>query len=446
MGCRENQKGLPVARPAGGRGGQAVYDWGTNPMYFLLTPVGSSGDVHPYVGIGTALRARGHQVTLLAAEPHRPVAERAGLEFGALNSAEEYHAATLDPDLWHPRRGLAKVMTLVASGLEAGWRQLEAHYRPGHTILVGHPLAFVTRCFEEKTGAPAATLHLAPSSLRTAYRVPAFPPHVDISGWPLPLKQAFWAVVDRLSIDPLIVPALNRFRAERGLAPVRRVFKEWINSPNRTIGLFPEWFGPRQPDWPHRFAYASFPLWDDPGSASMDVELERFLAAGSPPVVVTPGSANRHAESFFAAAATALGRLGRRGLFLTGFPEQLPPKLPAAILHRPYAPFSAVLPGSAALIHHGGIGTLAQGMAAGVPQLIMPMGFDQPDNALRARALGIARWVLPGRFTADRVTRSLGELLNNSVTAGAVGECRERLRQRDGIGLVCDLLEELGTQ
>ncbi len=409
--------------------------------HVLLTPVGSSGDIHPYAGIGRAMLARGHEVTLLAAEPHRDTVERAGLTFVATGSTAQYEAATSDPDLWHPRRGPARIMALIAESLESSWQALEQCYRPD-TVLVGHPISFATRSFEEKTGAPAVTLHLAPSSIRSTHQIPALPPGTDISGLPHWLKQALWAVIDRVGIDPAIVPQLNQWRATHGLPPVHRVLKEWHNSPAGVIGLFPAWFGPRQPDWPARFEYASFPLWDDADAGQIDPELQEFLAAGSPPIVATPGSANRQAAPFFRAVAEALGRLGRRGLFLTGYPEQLPPDLPPSILSRRYVSLSAVLPHAAALVHHGGIGTAAQAFAAGTPQLMMPMAFDQPDNAIRARRLGVARWLSPAHFTTENVTRNLTELFTDPAVSRGTAECRDRLAGRDGIRLACDVIEQ----
>lgn len=410
-------------------------------MRFLLTPVGSGGDVHPFVGIGRVLRARGHEVIVFAPEPQRAVVEQNGLEFVSTVTTEQYHAATLDPDLWHPRRGLATVLKMITPSLQTSLDTLAAHYLPGRTTLVGHPLGFHTRIFEDATGAPAATLHLAPSSIRSAYQVPALPPGVDISRLPLWLKRAFWALVDRLAVDPLIIPAVNRVRAAHDLPPVRRIFREWMNSPRMVIGMFPDWFGPRQPDWPAQFHHASFPLWDDPEGAPVDPELAAFLDRGSAPIVASPGTANRHAAPFFAVVQAALTRLGRRGLFLTGYPEQLPPDLPETIAVRRYAPFSAVLPRAAAFIHHGGIGTLAQGMASGTPQLIMPMSFDQPDNALRATRLGVAHWLTPPRFTPDRVTTSLRDLLESPAVATAAASSRDRLREANGLELACNLLE-----
>ena len=415
-------------------------------MRFLLTPVGSGGDVHPFVGIGRVLKARGHEVIIFSAEPHRTVVEQNGLAFVPTVTTEQYHAATLDPDLWHPRRGVATVLKLVTPSLESSLAALTTHYVPGQTMLVGHPLGFYTRIFEEKTGVPAATIQLAPSSIRSCYQIPALPPGVDISWWPLWLKRTFWVLIDRAAIDPLIVPDLNRLRARHGLTPVHRIFRNWINSPRLVVGLFPEWFGPRQPDWPAGFRHASFPLWDDPEGGVLDPELAAFLDQGTPPIVASPGTANRHATDFFAAIQAALARLGHRGLFLTSYPEQLPPNLPDTILLRRYVPFSAVLPRAAAFIHHGGIGTLAQGLAAGKPQLVMPMSFDQRDIALRATRLGVARWLSPRRFTAERVTAALGALLEDSAVARAAVSWRVRLRESNGIELACDLLEQEATR
>ncbi len=410
-------------------------------MHFMLTSVGSSGDVHPYIGLGRALRARGHAVTLLAADPHRPAIEHAGLGFASIWSEADYHAVTEHPDLWHPRRGLTKVLEIATAGLEPLWRELEARYVPGETMIVGHPLAFGARAFEEKFRVPALTIHLAPGSIRTAHQVPALPPGVDISGLSHRLKRMLWWLVDTATIDPQIVPALNRWRAGHGLPPVRRIFQSWLNSPQGVIGLFPPWFGPRQPDWPARFHHASFPLWDEVGPTVPDPGLDAFLDAGPPPIVFSPGSANRQAAAFFAAATGAVAALGARAIFLTGYPEQLPPGLPDTILHRHYVPFSRVLPRAAVFVHHGGIGSTAQGLAAGIPQLMMPMGFDQPDNALRTERLGAGRWLSPRRFTATRVAGVLASLRDDAGPRAAAGALRDRLRERAGIDIAAEIIE-----
>jgi UDP:flavonoid glycosyltransferase YjiC (YdhE family) len=117
-------------------------------------------------------------------------------------------------------------------------------------------------------------------------------------------------------------------------------------------------------------------------------ELERFLAAGEKPIAFTPGSAMQFGQSFFRESAKACELLNRRGILLSRHREHIPVDLPPTVRHFDYAPFSRILPRCAALVHHGGIGTTSQALAAGVPQLIMPMAHDQFDNAHRVARLG----------------------------------------------------------
>jgi rhamnosyltransferase subunit B len=411
--------------------------------HFLLTPVGSSGDVHPFVGIGRALRTRGHDVTLVTAEQFRRISERAGLRFVATRSEADFERLTKHPDLWHSRRGLTLVLQSLAPVMRTDYRLIADAYEPGRTVLVSHTLAFAARVFEEVHAAPAATIHLAPTVFRSDYQQPSVTPGVDPSGLPVWVKRSLWWLVDRWLIDRLIAPELNRFRRELGLEPVSRVFKSWLHSPRRVIGLFPEWFASIQPDWPPQLRLTGFPLYDPADEQALSQDLESFLERGSPPIVFTPGSANRAAAPFFASALDATRRLGRRALFLTGYPEQLPATLGPDVWHEPYVPLSQIVPHCSAIVHHGGIGTCAQGLAAGVPQLTMPLGFDQPDNTTRLWRLGVARWVRPQQFSGQRVATELESLLGDSHVGERCRHWAQEIRRSDSLAETCAVLEAL---
>jgi len=173
------------------------------------------------------------------------------------------------------------------------------------------------------------------------------------------------------------------------------------------------------------------------------VEVEDFLNAGAAPLVFSFGSAMRTGRPYFDAAVGACAALGKRGLLLAKKTEQIPPDLPASILQADYAPFSAVFPRAAAVVDHGGIGTTAQALAAGVPQIIMPMSFDQPDNAARLRKLGVARVVPAGRFTAESLTAALRELFADPTVGVACAEAKRKLESSDPIIEACDWIEQL---
>ena len=419
----------------------------TNRMHAVLTPVGSSGDVNPFVIVGRELRRRGHLVTLIAPAVFAGAASNAGLDFLPVGTREEYERATNNPDLWHPRRGVAVALAEVVRHLRPAYAAIERVYHPNETMIVGHALSFPSRVFEETHRVAAATLHLAPSIFRSDFKQPALPTGSDVSAWPRWAKRALWWGVDRFGVDPLVAPALNAWRAELGLPPASRIFNTWFHSPQRLIGLFPDWFGEPQPDWPPQLRLAGFVLSDesctpDERPVGLSSDLEQFVGAGAAPIVFTPGTANRHASAFFQAAIDATAAIKRRAVLVTPYREHLPAALPPHVHHAGYAPFDRLFPRASAVVHHGGIGTCAQGFAAGVPQLLMPMGFDQPDNAARLARLGVGEAIAQAGFTGERVAAALTRLLSSDNVAIACRRWSAETFAVNGARNSCDLLEE----
>ena len=138
----------------------------------------------------------------------------------------------------------------------------------------------------------------------------------------------------------------------------------------------------------------------------------------------------------------ALRSSGRPGLVLARGGDQIPP-LTDGQRHVEYAPFGRLFPRAAAVIHHGGIGTTARALAAGVPQLVMPMAFDQHDNAARLVRLGVARVLPPKRFRAAAIVQALDELQGSPAVAAACAAAKARSAEGDPIAEACRWVEEL---
>lgn len=412
-------------------------------MHYVFTPVGSGGDVRPFLAVAQRMVTLGHRVTLLAAEPFAADARRAGVEFVSIWPTEDYEREVLDPDLWNPRKGMRLVIRILLENLERFWEALESVHEHD-TVFVSHALAFATRAFAEKHGAPSATMHLQPNVFRTIHDQPKTLPGVDVNRIPRAMRPLFWRLIDGLLIDPIIAPQLNRWRATHGLPPIRRVFQNGIHAPDLVLALFPDWFAPRQPDWPVQARHSGFPLVRDLPDP-LDPELDAWLANGDPPIVFTAGTANRQAERFFEAAVDAAERLKRRALLLTQWREQLHSDLPETIRWSRWAPLGVVLPRSAAYVHHGGIGSCADGLAAGVPQLCMTMAFDQPDNAARLERLNAGRALTPKKFDGVTVAATLRALLDDHAVAAACRRAADRLRHEDGVGNAATALAAVGT-
>src|SRR5947209_12830626 len=118
-----------------------------------------------------------------------------------------------------------------------------------------------------------------------------------------------------------------------------------------------------------------------------------------------------HAAGFFRAAVAACGAAGVRGLLLTKYPGLVPSPLPPAIRHCAYAPFRQLLPLCGAVVHHGGVGTTAAALEAGCPQLVLPLAWDQPDNAARVRRLGVGAALGARRRSSGHLRRALARLM-----------------------------------
>ena len=411
-------------------------------MKFLLAVLGTHGDVLPFLGVGSELLRRGHDVSLSAPAPFAEHAAQAGLPFHALGTQADFDRLVREPNLWHPRRGVETAFEFALAFAEDIFHWIEAN-RTEPCVVVASSTSFGARIAQDRFGLPLVTLHVLPLLIESRYAPPRLPglPLPDI----LPARFRHWLGrgADRYVIDPVVLPRLNAFRDRLDLPPVRRL-RHWWNSPSRVLLLFPDWFAPPQPDWPSQAEQVGFPLADRFGDESaLTPELTAFLDAGEPPLVFTYGSGMRQGRAFFETAVDICRQLGRRGVFLAPQDGQVPPDLPAQILHRSYAPFSALLPRCAALIHHGGVGTVAQGLAAGIPQLVVPVAFDHFDEGKRLQRLGVGATLSRRRFTATRAAAEIRRLLSDPKVAHACAAAKARMASEDGIQSACDAIERL---
>jgi len=404
--------------------------------------MGSAGDVHPFIALGAALKARGHRATILTNPIFQAVIEGQGIGFLPVGTAEEANAAIANPELWHLRKGFKVIAQVVVPAIEQIYRLIEQH-ADSRTVVAFSSLAFGARVAQEKLGIPSASVHLQPSVIRTLVDQ-GMMGNVRLSASrPTWFKQGLFRIVDALVLDRRLKAPLNDLRARLGLAPVDRVMHRWMHSPQLVIGFFPEWFAAPQPDWPANTHTVGFPLWDADGEAAPLAEAEEFLNTGAAPIVFTPGSAGATMQRFFKQSVRAARQLGMRAMLVTNYPEQVPTNLPANIKVFGYLPFSQVLPRAALLVYHGGVGTLAQGIKARVPHLVVPHGYDQFDSGWRIEQLGLGKSIPQNRYRAPRVARAIEDILGDDTSAQRRADYASRIDSADAVARACGLIEGL---
>lgn len=413
-------------------------------MHALLITMGTHGDVAPYLALGQRLRARGHRVTLVANEAYQTAAAAQGCDFRTLISTSDLDRILSDPDFWHPVKA-----PLV--GVRHGRPLIAAQYdliaelaQDDSAVLVANPGVFAARLAHDKLQRPLASLVLQPWMIPSCLAPPVMPFGLTLPRWaPRWCGHLYWWAIDRTA-DRLVAGEINRLRRALDLPPIRRVPRWWV-SPDLIIGMFPEWYGPPQPDWPPQVRLAGFPLDDGVPAGSLPDDVRAFCQRGPAPIAFTLGTGMMHADEFFRAAVAACRELDRPGLLLTRYPQQLPPDLPPNVRHCAFTPFLELLPLCAAVVHHGGVGSTAKALATGTPQVLLPLAWDQPDNASRVVRLGVGT-SLPAR-------RRSGRDLARALTAVLAPEVRDRCRavaarfvSEDALTQVAQWIEELAAR
>ena len=365
---------------------------------FLCTAIGSYGDVHPMVGLGRVLVARGHRVKIISNPYFEDLIVNSGLEFVPLGTRQAYLKLCRHPDMWHPIRAMVLAMRQTAKQLHELYDLLIENCVPNETVLCSHMSDAASHVAAEKMQMPVASIILAPAVLWSQYASPRVKGAALGKGVPGWLKEFQRWLASRMFVYRYVAPRLRTLRAEVGLPVLKKDLCDWLLRSDLVLGLFPKWFAPMQPDWPKTTVLTGFPLWDADDGGALSEDLLEFLDTGSPPIAFCPGSANHRGHQFFEAAVDACEQLGRRGILLTRYTHQLPARLPDSMRHFGFLPLSKLLPRSAALVHHGGIGSLSQAMRAGIPHVVRPMAFDQFDNSRRLENLGVGREISIEQF------------------------------------------------
>lgn len=422
-------------------------------MRIVLCTFGSFGDLHPYLAVGRALQARGHHAVLATHGFYREKVQALGLGFHPVRpDRPDTDADTgIMRRMMEPRRGTERIIRELFMPVLRGTYDDLLEACVDADALVSHPLAHPAPLVAAKLpGLRWASSHLAPIGFLSAHDPPVLPPAPWLERL-RPLGPGFHRGLFRVvktAVRPWMRP-LDRLRTDLGLPRgVGHPLFEGAHAPALVLAMFSRELAAPAPDWPCQTRVTGFPFYDraEDHAAGLPPELARFLDAGPPPIVFTLGTSAVHAAGdFFVQSAAAAARLGCRAVLLLGREVRDRPVIAPCptLLPVDYAPFSALFPRAAAVVHQGGVGTTGQAMRAGVPQLIVPFAHDQHDNAARVVRRGLGRTVSRPRYLAGGVAAELSRLAGNPGYSRRAAEVGARVRAEDGAAAAGDAIEEL---
>lgn len=420
-------------------------------MRVLLTTVGSSGDVNPFIALGLELARRGHEPTLLVNPYFEANVRATGLGFEPLGDPLDPVQVSRENPLCFNRyvgswmvihRWFAPMVpTLVQRTIEAA-RATRAE------LLVGHQISFGLPWAAQELGLPWATCVLSPATLLSAHDPSQFPVGADLQRRPMWYRK-FANASARRAMSFMLDRPLNAHRRQMGLPPERDVFWTQMFAGSATLGLWsPALRGPA-PDDPDSLRICGFPWHDRTTSHGeqgqrLSTPLERFLDHPEAPVVFTLGSVLSHtSRPQFEVAAKACARMGLRAVLVTGNRDAAPGNLPTGVIATDYAPYSLLMPRARANVHHGGVGTTAQAMRAGKPMIIVPFAHDQFDHAARLSRAGVAAWLPKPRFRVRQLERVLSALLNDGAMNERAAALGRQVQAEQGVQRAAETLERV---
>ncbi len=378
-------------------------------MRLTLLAIGSRGDVQPLVALGVGLQHHGHQVRVVAGDEFDHLVAGAGLEFTPLG---------------------VNIQTIIES----------------HTNFFHFMESIRALVLEASAGAQDAIistfLGVSACSLARERHIPFFyavpMPGLETREFPhhlfprLPLGKAFNVWTYRLA---------DR-QVTRACPDARCLFLE----PRPTyLFCYSSHVVPRPADWGEYAHVTGYWFLDRPTDWQPPAELEQFLQAGAPPVYVGFGSAHTDdQQKMTALVVEALARAGQRGVLVAGWGGLKTGALSADVFAASALPFDWLFPHVSAAVHHGGAGTTAAALRAGIPSVVVPFGPDQALWGRRLQALGAGTASLsPQRLTAERLAAAIRQAVAEPHLRANAAALGEKIRREDGVGNAIAIIEQV---
>ena len=350
-------------------------------MKITCFAAGSRGDIQPCLALCKGLLEAGYEVRLAAPEDFAAFIREHGVAFAPLRGdvqqimASDTGRSFMERGGANPLKSIQAVRTMIGPVvMEMAEDAYAACEDADGMICLGVFSAF-GNSIADALGIPMINVEPTPLLPTRAFPAPSWPIQRNLGGWHNTVSGVAMLRVVWLWYQPFV----NAFRERLGLPALNgaRFIAELRTTP--MISAYSPAIIPHPPDWPDTTHVTGYLFLDGVAGWQPPADLTAFLDAGPLPVYIGFGSmAGRRPEQLAALAVDALARCGQRGILMTGWGGLRTEATAQEIFVAESVPHSWLFPRMAAVVHHGGAGTTAEGLRAGVPTVITPFVLDQP--------------------------------------------------------------------
>jgi sterol 3beta-glucosyltransferase len=419
-------------------------------MRIAIFALGSRGDVQPYIALGKGLQAAGHTVRLISHENYEQLVNAHGLEFWPMpGDVQEF---TQSPEMqallekgnfiaimkYAAQKSRSAMLTWAREGLQA--------CQGVDCLLAGFGGLFLGLALAEKLDISLIQAHYVPFTPTREFAGALVPPAVSRLGKPANLlshhltRQLMWqqgrsadAAARQQILEVPAAPFFGPFRSPRlQNGPILYGFSETVV--------------PKPGDWDGQAHVTGYWFLESEQDWRPPPALEAFLERGPAPISIGFGSmSSRKPEEIAQLILQAVAKSGQRAILLAGWKGLHVDTLPEHVFVLDSAPHEWLFSRVSAVVHHGGAGTTAAGLRAGVPSVVIPFFADQPFWGQRVVDLGVGPAPIPRKnLTVDRLAQAIQQAVQDVAMRQRAADMGVKIRAEDGVRRAVEIIEKSG--
>jgi vancomycin aglycone glucosyltransferase len=382
---------------------------------------GTRGDVQPMLALAIGLQKNGHEVILCAPPENEELANKYNCTFVSFGpnykelfkqNAQMKGGATAAPSPKEMRKETENQIKKLPKIIE------------GSDLILG--VGFVLG------------VHTVADQLKIPYRFVIFYPMLLGTSVKDPLFSRLLFGLGRSMTNLVMKNFINNSRSKLGLPPIKDVWKYWMGE--HVIAACDKELNAAREGVSFNFTQTGYMLL--PSQNGLPENVDNFLKSGKPPIYIGFGSNPVDRPEKYNIIFNKVSKETNQRLIISKGWANLPENNSNEIIYVDEMPFELLFPRLAAIVYHGGTGTMAVAARAGIPQAAFPFMADQFENRKQIVKLGIGPNTCDfKKLSAKALSAAITDCVSNVEFKKKACEISDKLKTRNGLDLTINLLE-----